>query len=160
MFFWLPILVPRPHPLTRRNGLVNQVEFFGLKHTFATESPCNVYPKPAQNRYGYSSRDNINCCKESIAFHFLCFCFTWRLPRPTRKGLVHTVCTCTHFLLYCKHQKVVQILVTLTPLRLSVWSLWNMSEQDGSLSSRALAHTTFHLVPRFRITFFVYSVFH
>ena len=25
-------LVPRPHPLTRRNGLVNQVEFPGLAH--------------------------------------------------------------------------------------------------------------------------------
>ena len=25
-----PNLVPRPHPLTRRNGLVNQVEFLGL----------------------------------------------------------------------------------------------------------------------------------
>ena len=29
-------LVPRPHPLTRRNGLVNQVEFIGLAHAFAT----------------------------------------------------------------------------------------------------------------------------
>ena len=29
-------LVPRPHPLTRRNGLVNQVEFLGLAHAFAT----------------------------------------------------------------------------------------------------------------------------
>ena len=29
-------LVPRPHPLMRRNGLVNQVEFLGLVHTFAT----------------------------------------------------------------------------------------------------------------------------
>ena len=29
-------LVPRPHPLPRRNGLVNQVEFLGLAHTFAT----------------------------------------------------------------------------------------------------------------------------
>ena len=27
-------LIPRPHPLTRRNGLVNQVEFLGLAHTF------------------------------------------------------------------------------------------------------------------------------
>ena len=27
-------LVPRPHPLTRRSGLVNQVEFLGLAHTF------------------------------------------------------------------------------------------------------------------------------
>ena len=29
-------LVPRPHPLLRRNGLVNQVEFLGLAHAFAT----------------------------------------------------------------------------------------------------------------------------
>ena len=29
-------LVPRPHPLTRRNGLVNQVEFFGLAGALAT----------------------------------------------------------------------------------------------------------------------------
>ena len=35
-------LVPRPHPLTRRNGLVNQVEFLGLAHTFATVSPSNI----------------------------------------------------------------------------------------------------------------------
>ena len=29
-------LVPRPHPLTRRNGLVNQVEFLGLMGALAT----------------------------------------------------------------------------------------------------------------------------
>ena len=29
-------LIPRPHPLTRRNSLVNQVEFLGLAHSFAT----------------------------------------------------------------------------------------------------------------------------
>ena len=29
-------LVPRPHSLMRRNGLVNQVELLGLAHTFAT----------------------------------------------------------------------------------------------------------------------------
>ena len=29
-------LVPRSHPLTRRNVLVNQVEFLGLAHTFVT----------------------------------------------------------------------------------------------------------------------------
>ena len=29
-------LVPRPHPLTRRNGLVNPVEFLGLVPAFAT----------------------------------------------------------------------------------------------------------------------------
>ena len=52
--------VPRPHPLMRRNGLVNQVEFLGLVHTFATVSPSNVqtfYTKPARKRYDYLSRD-------------------------------------------------------------------------------------------------------
>ena len=29
----------KPHPLMRRNGLVNQAEFLGLPHTFATVSP-------------------------------------------------------------------------------------------------------------------------
>ena len=29
-------LVPGPHPLTRRNGLVNQVEFLGLAGALAT----------------------------------------------------------------------------------------------------------------------------
>ena len=29
-------LIPRPHPLTRRNNLVNQVEFLGLVHAFVT----------------------------------------------------------------------------------------------------------------------------
>ena len=34
---WKPSsLVPRPHPLTRRNGVVNQVEFLGLALAFAT----------------------------------------------------------------------------------------------------------------------------
>ena len=47
--------VPRPHSLTRRNSLVNQVEFLGLVHTFAVVSPSNV--QPAQKRYGCSSRD-------------------------------------------------------------------------------------------------------
>ena len=28
-------LIPRPHPLTRRNGPANQVEFLGLAHGFA-----------------------------------------------------------------------------------------------------------------------------
>ena len=34
----IPSLVPRPQPLTSRNGLVNQVEFLGLAHTFVTVS--------------------------------------------------------------------------------------------------------------------------
>ena len=29
-------LVPRPHPLARRNGLVNQIEFLGLAGALAT----------------------------------------------------------------------------------------------------------------------------
>ena len=29
-------LVTRPHPLMSRNGLVNQVKFLGVAHTFAT----------------------------------------------------------------------------------------------------------------------------
>ena len=35
-------VVPRSHPLTRRNSLVNQVELLGLVHTFATVSPSNI----------------------------------------------------------------------------------------------------------------------
>ena len=34
-------LVPRPHPLTRRSGLVTQVDIYGLEHTFATMWPSN-----------------------------------------------------------------------------------------------------------------------
>ena len=51
------ILVSFPdpgHPLTRRNGLVNQIKFPELAHTFATLSPSNIYAKPTQKRYGYS----------------------------------------------------------------------------------------------------------
>ena len=96
MFYWLPSLVPTSHPLMRRNGLVSQVEFLGLTHTLVTVSPCNVYPEPAQNRYGYSSRDNFTVVREALSF-LSCFCLTWGLPRPTRKDLLHTVCTCTAF---------------------------------------------------------------
>ena len=35
-------LVPRPHPLMRRNSLVSQVDFLGLAHTFAAVQPSNV----------------------------------------------------------------------------------------------------------------------
>ena len=38
----LTSLISKLHPLMRRNGLVNQVEFLGLQHTFATVSPSNV----------------------------------------------------------------------------------------------------------------------
>jgi len=33
-------LIPRPHPLMRRNGLVNQ--FLGLAGAFATVQPSNI----------------------------------------------------------------------------------------------------------------------
>ena len=44
-------LISRPHPLMRRNGLVNQVKFLGLAYTFTTVSPSNIqtiYTKPVQ----------------------------------------------------------------------------------------------------------------
>ena len=55
-------LVPRPHPLTRRNSLVNQVEFLGLAHAFATLSPSNVqniHAKPTQKKKGTDARVEI-----------------------------------------------------------------------------------------------------
>ena len=60
-------LVIRPHPLTRTNDLVNQVEFLGLAQIFATVSPSNgqnFCAKSAPKRYGYSSK-KIDCCKGS-----------------------------------------------------------------------------------------------
>ena len=54
-------LIPRPLPLTR-NGLVNQVEFLGLAHTFATVSPSNIENILHQTL----CRDtNFYCCKGS-----------------------------------------------------------------------------------------------
>ena len=35
-------LVPRPHPLTRRNGLVNQVEFLGLEAHYGMCNNCVI----------------------------------------------------------------------------------------------------------------------
>ena len=35
-------LVHRPHPLTRKNGLANQVNFWGLAHTFSLVQASNV----------------------------------------------------------------------------------------------------------------------
>ena len=52
-------LIPRPHPLMRKNNLVNQVEFIGLAMLLRQ---CNLAAfktfcgKPAQKRYGYLSR--------------------------------------------------------------------------------------------------------
>ena len=48
-------LVPRPHPLIRRNGLVNHVEFLGLAHAFATIKPFCY--QPAQKRYECLNED-------------------------------------------------------------------------------------------------------
>ena len=59
-------LIPRPHPFVRRNGVVNQVEFLGLVHTFATVSPSNVHAKPAQKGMAYLNRNKrFYCCKGS-----------------------------------------------------------------------------------------------
>ena len=65
-------LVPRPHPLMRRNGLVNQVEFLGLVYTFATVSPSNIQNilrQTCKNRYGYLSRDN-NVVREVLCSNY------------------------------------------------------------------------------------------
>ena len=55
-------LVPRPHPLTRRNNLVNQVKFLELVHGFATLLTSNVQnilrQPPAQNRYIFDTLEN------------------------------------------------------------------------------------------------------
>ena len=50
-------LVPRPHPLTRRNGLVNQVELLGLAGSLATGNLATFCGKHAQKKYGYSNGD-------------------------------------------------------------------------------------------------------
>ena len=53
-------LIPRPHPLTRRNGLVNQVKFVGLVHTFATVSPAMFIPFYAKQQIGTDTGIEIN----------------------------------------------------------------------------------------------------
>ena len=66
-------LVPRPHPLSWRNGLVNQVEFLGLAHTFVTVLPSNVQNvlRQTQSKKGMDTRVDcykgrkIYCCKGS-----------------------------------------------------------------------------------------------
>ena len=53
-------LVPRYHPLMRRNGLMNQVEFLGLAHAFATNNLATFKPfafNPLKKRCRYSNRD-------------------------------------------------------------------------------------------------------
>ena len=53
-------LVPRPHPLMRRNGLVNQSQISWACAHFCDSVTWQLsktfYAKPAQKRYGYSSR--------------------------------------------------------------------------------------------------------
>ena len=55
---------PRSHPLTRRNGPVNQVEFLGLAH-FATVSLSNVLPQTRSKKVQILKyRDkNFSYCK-------------------------------------------------------------------------------------------------
>ena len=56
-------LIPRPYPLTRRNNLVDQVEFLGLTHIFATVSTFKTfYTKPAQKmqRNSFQSHNLIS----------------------------------------------------------------------------------------------------
>ena len=50
-------LVRRPHPLMRRNGLVNQVEFLGLAQAFGTITYSNIFRKTCLKKYGYLNGD-------------------------------------------------------------------------------------------------------
>ena len=43
-------LIPRPHPLTKRSDLLNQVEFLRLAHSFAMLSPSNAQNILGQTR--------------------------------------------------------------------------------------------------------------
>ena len=54
-----PSLIPRPHPLTKINGLMNQVEFLGLAHALATANKCSRHfvANPLKKRYRFSSGD-------------------------------------------------------------------------------------------------------
>ena len=51
-------LVPRPHPLTRRNNLVNQVKSLELVRQCYLATFKKLYTKPAQNRYMYGTLEN------------------------------------------------------------------------------------------------------
>ena len=60
----------RPHPITKRNGLVNQVEFLGLAHNFAAvELNLAMIKKILRPTHALTdSRMEMNkcyCCKES-----------------------------------------------------------------------------------------------
>lgn len=45
MFLLHTSLVPRPHPVMRKNGLLNQVQFLGLVFTLVTDSVTQHYSK-------------------------------------------------------------------------------------------------------------------
>ena len=68
-------LVPRPHPFMRINGLVNQVKFLGLVHTFGTVLPRNdqkILHQTCSKMYRYSSRFFFffYCCKGSVCNNY------------------------------------------------------------------------------------------
>ena len=80
---WKKCLVPRPYPLMRRNGLVNQVEFLGLVHTFATvqlSNIQNILRQTAQELHGYwLSLQNVNTRGEK-GYRTSILCYI-KLPR-------------------------------------------------------------------------------
>ena len=60
-------LIPRPHPLTRRNHLVNQVEFLGLVHAFCDNQRSKHFVANPLKK-GSDAQMEMNkfyCCKES-----------------------------------------------------------------------------------------------
>ena len=83
----LTSLVPRPHPLTRRNSMMNQG--LGLAQTFATvlrSNVENINAKPAQKRYGYSSRDKWYVINTDAAISLLLTAFG---NKPKKFDSVH-----------------------------------------------------------------------
>ena len=72
---------------------MNQVKFLGLAHTFATAPPKTFYAKPAQKRYGYSSRDQkifavIKEHMDNMSFEALSYNFCpkrWSFERSQSK---------------------------------------------------------------------------
>ena len=97
--------VPRPRPLTRRNSLVNQVEFLGLAsmHTVLQQYNLATFKtfcgQSSQKRYGYSNgdvrevlRNNYRSCNLIGSYHY------WEIsPRNstsfTRQFFCQKVCT-------------------------------------------------------------------
>ena len=64
-------LVPRPHPLTRKSGVVNQVEVLGLVHTFATVSPSKVqHFSPNLLKKGMDTRVYFTAVREVLCINY------------------------------------------------------------------------------------------